>query len=167
MPVIDSLVTAVLQPPGGWFWVPMRNQLADPGRRKKIASVVSCAPDNVTLLRRIDVAVWMHAQGSGDVGVGIRGLRGVAPVAAGLTVRASLFLLLLLFLLLQVRPHTWDALVPNGSQLVPENRLLIGSPVPSSRNRNRELPSGHPLGRKRFPVMMMLSRVGQQSPSRA
>ena len=65
MPVIDSLVTEVLQPPGGWFWVPMRNQLADPGRRKKIAEVVSCAPDNVTLLRRIDVAVWMHAKGAG------------------------------------------------------------------------------------------------------
>lgn len=65
MPVIDSLVTAVLEPPGGWFWVPMRNQLADPGRRKKIAEVVSCAPDNVTLLRRIDVAVWTHAKGTG------------------------------------------------------------------------------------------------------
>jgi hypothetical protein len=61
MPVIDSLVTAVLQPPGGRFWVPMRNQLADAERRKKIADVVSCAPDNVTLLRRIDVAVWMSA----------------------------------------------------------------------------------------------------------
>ncbi len=61
MPVIDSLVTEVLQPPGGWFWVPMRNQLADADRRQRIAEVVSCAPDNVTLLRRIDVAVWMHA----------------------------------------------------------------------------------------------------------
>jgi hypothetical protein len=60
MPVIDSVVSAVLQPPGGWFWVPMRNQLADAGRRQKIAEVVSCAPDNVTLLRRIDVAVWMY-----------------------------------------------------------------------------------------------------------
>lgn len=56
MPVIDSLVTEVLQPPGGWFWVPMRN-LADADRRQRIAEVVSCAPDNVTLLRRIDVAV--------------------------------------------------------------------------------------------------------------
>jgi hypothetical protein len=62
MPVIDSVVTAVLQPPGGKFWVPMRNQLAEPERRKKIADVVSCAPDNVTLLRRIDVAVWMYGR---------------------------------------------------------------------------------------------------------
>ena len=60
MPVIDSVVTAVLKPPGGRFWVPMRNQLADAERRRKIAKVVSCAPDNVTLLRRIDVAVWMY-----------------------------------------------------------------------------------------------------------
>lgn len=63
-PVIDTLVSELLQPPGGRFWVPMRNQLADPERRKKIADVVSCAPDGVTLLRRIDVAVWMHAKGS-------------------------------------------------------------------------------------------------------
>jgi hypothetical protein len=62
MPVIDSVVSEILQPPGGKFWVPLRNQLADPGRREKIAEVVACAPDNVTLLRRIDVAVWMHAQ---------------------------------------------------------------------------------------------------------
>ncbi len=61
MPVIDSLVSEVLQPPGGKFWLPLRNQLADKERRKKIAEVVACAPDNVTLLRRIDVAVWMHA----------------------------------------------------------------------------------------------------------
>jgi len=62
MPVIDTLVSELLQPPGGRFWLPMRNQLADAERRKKIADVVSCAPDNVTLLRRIDVAVWMHAK---------------------------------------------------------------------------------------------------------
>ena len=60
LPVIDSVVTEVVQPPGGWFWLPMRNQLADPERRKKIADVVSCAPANVSLLRRIDVALWMH-----------------------------------------------------------------------------------------------------------
>jgi hypothetical protein len=60
LPVIDSVVTAVLQPPGGKFWLPLRNQLADVERRKKIADIVSCAPDNVTLLRRIDVALWMH-----------------------------------------------------------------------------------------------------------
>ena len=60
MPVIDTRVSELLQPPGGRFWLPMRNQLADAERRKKIVDVVSCAPANVTLLRRIDVALWMH-----------------------------------------------------------------------------------------------------------
>ena len=60
LPVIDSVVTEVVQPPGGSFWLPLRNQLADEERRQKITQVVSCAPGNVTLLRRIDVAVWMH-----------------------------------------------------------------------------------------------------------
>ena len=64
MPVIDTLVSELLQPPGGRFWLPMRNQLADPERRKKIADVVSCAPDGVTMLRRIDVAVWMYVKGT-------------------------------------------------------------------------------------------------------
>ena len=65
MPVIDSLVSELRQPPGGRFWLSMRNQLADPSRRKKIADVVSCAPEGVTMLRRIDVAVWMHVKGAG------------------------------------------------------------------------------------------------------
>lgn len=29
LPVIDSVVTEVVQPPGGSFWLPLRNQLAD------------------------------------------------------------------------------------------------------------------------------------------
>lgn len=62
MPVIDTLVTELLQPPGGRFWLPMRNQLVDDKRRKKITDVLSCAPDNVSLLRRIDVALWMHVK---------------------------------------------------------------------------------------------------------
>lgn len=62
MPVIDSLVSKVLQPPGGKFWLPLRNQLADEERRNKITEVVARAPANVTLLRRIDVAVWVYAK---------------------------------------------------------------------------------------------------------
>lgn len=50
--------------PRGRFWLSMFNQLADAGRGNTIAEVVSCAPDNnnVALLRRIDVAIWMHAE---------------------------------------------------------------------------------------------------------
>lgn len=60
LPIVDSFVAEVLKPPGGRFWLPMYDQLADESRRKDIAAVCSCAPDHVTLLRRIDVAVWMH-----------------------------------------------------------------------------------------------------------
>jgi hypothetical protein len=62
IPVIDTLVSEWLQPRGGQQWRLMRNQLADPERRKKIADVVSSAPGDVTLLRRIDVALWMNAR---------------------------------------------------------------------------------------------------------
>jgi hypothetical protein len=35
--------------------------LCDESGRQTIAAVCDCAPDNVSLLRRIDVALWMHA----------------------------------------------------------------------------------------------------------
>lgn len=65
IPVKDSLVSQVLQPPDGRFWLPMYDQLLDDHRRKQISSVVSLPLGEVSLLRRIDVAVWMHARGSG------------------------------------------------------------------------------------------------------
>jgi hypothetical protein len=37
------------------------DQLSDEGRRQKIAKVCSTAPAEVSLLRRIDVALWMYA----------------------------------------------------------------------------------------------------------
>jgi hypothetical protein len=61
IPVVDTLVSQVLKPPGGRFWLPMYNQLLDDHRRDRIAGVVSIPLGDVSFLRRIDVAIWMHA----------------------------------------------------------------------------------------------------------
>lgn len=60
IPVFDTFVKDELKPPTDYFWESMYDQLADPDRREVISKVVSCAPAHVSLLRRIDVAVWMH-----------------------------------------------------------------------------------------------------------
>ena len=46
--------------PGGKFWLPMHDQLTDPALREFICELTGGAPDDVSLLRRIDVSVWMH-----------------------------------------------------------------------------------------------------------
>jgi hypothetical protein len=61
IPVYDNKVKGVLKPPTGRFWVTMYDHLSDESRRQKIAKVCSTAPAEVSLLRRIDVALWMHA----------------------------------------------------------------------------------------------------------
>ena len=61
IPVFDNEVKRALNPPSGRFWVTMYDQLCDEGRRQKIAAVCCTAPAEVSLLRRIDVALWMHA----------------------------------------------------------------------------------------------------------
>lgn len=60
IPVFDTFVKDELKPPSGYFWESMYDQLADPRRREVISHMVSCASDRVSLLRCIDVAVWMH-----------------------------------------------------------------------------------------------------------
>jgi hypothetical protein len=39
----------------------MHDELADPARRQIIAEVTDSAPAHVSLLRRIDVSLWMDA----------------------------------------------------------------------------------------------------------
>jgi len=60
IPILDDLVKKVLEPPRNRFWSTMREQLSDENRREQINQVVSFALGDVTFLRRIDVAVWMH-----------------------------------------------------------------------------------------------------------
>ena len=61
IPVFDNEVKRVLKPPKERFWVTMYDHLSDESRCQKIAKVCSTAPAEVSLLRRIDVALWMHA----------------------------------------------------------------------------------------------------------
>ncbi|GAY16429.1 DUF6308 family protein [Mycobacterium sp. shizuoka-1] len=62
IPILDNVVRDYLQPPKGFFWVTMRDELSDPARRKVISEVCKVAPSHVSLLRRIDVALWRAAK---------------------------------------------------------------------------------------------------------
>jgi hypothetical protein len=62
IPILDDLVKKVLKPPRNRFWSTMREQLSDEHRRERINRVVSFPLGDVTFLRRIDVALWMHAK---------------------------------------------------------------------------------------------------------
>jgi hypothetical protein len=62
LPVYDNLVKSLLNRHGGPFWLPLYDQLSDPQRRSKIDIACSTAPEHVSLLRRIDVALWMHVK---------------------------------------------------------------------------------------------------------
>lgn len=61
IPILDKEVARLLKPPKRRFWVTMYDQLADPARRQIIAEVTATAPAHVSLLRRIDVSLWMAA----------------------------------------------------------------------------------------------------------
>jgi hypothetical protein len=61
IPILDKEVKRVLKPPTGRFWLTMHEQLADRVRRNEILEACANAPDEVSLLRRIDVALWMYA----------------------------------------------------------------------------------------------------------
>jgi len=60
IPIQDAFVQEELMVPDGKFWLPMHDQLADESLRDFIDLVTKGAPAEVSLLRRIDVAVWMH-----------------------------------------------------------------------------------------------------------
>lgn len=62
VPVQDKLIEAELIEPGGKFWLPLHDQLSNQGLREFIAELTAGAPDGTSLLRRIDVSVWMHVR---------------------------------------------------------------------------------------------------------
>lgn len=62
IPILDTFVEEELKPPPGQFWISMHEQLSDRTCRQVIEKVCASAPGYVTLLRKIDVAVWMHVR---------------------------------------------------------------------------------------------------------
>jgi hypothetical protein len=62
IPILDKEVQAYLQPRQGLFWVSMYDELSDSSRRNTIAQVCEKVAPHVTLLRRIDAALWMAAK---------------------------------------------------------------------------------------------------------
>lgn len=61
IPILDSKVQELIRPPDGLFWVTLYDELADESRRAAISNACRSAPPHVSLLRRIDVALWMAA----------------------------------------------------------------------------------------------------------
>lgn len=59
IPILDWKVELLLAPPRDQFWLTMHDQVVDEARREVIAGVCAVAPQGVSLLRRIDVALWM------------------------------------------------------------------------------------------------------------
>ncbi|MCV7137485.1 hypothetical protein H7J06_31435 [Mycobacterium hodleri] len=62
LPILDNEVNTFLQPPRELFWVTMHDELADTQRRQAIAEACLAAPPHVSLLRRMDVALWRAAK---------------------------------------------------------------------------------------------------------
>lgn len=62
LPILDNVVNNYLKPPKGLFWVSLHDELSDASRREVIADVCRVAPPHVSLLRRIDVALWRAAK---------------------------------------------------------------------------------------------------------
>jgi hypothetical protein len=61
IPIFDDRVDRMLAPKDELFWVSMHDELKDEQRRITIERVCAGAPAHVSLLRRIDVALWMAA----------------------------------------------------------------------------------------------------------
>lgn len=62
VPIVDSVIKSVL--PSKAHWAAFADALADQGRRRKIEAATS-APGHLSLLRRIDIAIWMrHRRGA-------------------------------------------------------------------------------------------------------
>jgi hypothetical protein len=61
IPILDERVQGLLKPRDEMFWVSMHDELSDESRRATIEQICRVAPPHVSLLRRIDVALWMAA----------------------------------------------------------------------------------------------------------
>jgi Family of unknown function (DUF6308) len=62
LPILDNEVNNYLQPPRGLFWVSLHDELSEAARRHAISDVCQAGPPQISLLRRIDVALWRAAK---------------------------------------------------------------------------------------------------------
>lgn len=60
-PVWDTLVDGMVERPNRAIWRPMHDLLSDEAVRTKIEDLTAGAPPHVSLLRRVDVALWREA----------------------------------------------------------------------------------------------------------
>ncbi|QGG94381.1 DUF6308 family protein [Actinomarinicola tropica] len=58
VPIFDRIVRDAL-PPVRSHWAAFTEVLADPERRTEISRVTAAAPDHISLLRRLDIVLWM------------------------------------------------------------------------------------------------------------
>jgi hypothetical protein len=64
VPVVDRAATALLELPDHLGWATLRAVLADEGRRGRVEALRPASADpSITLLRLLDVAVWLTASG--------------------------------------------------------------------------------------------------------
>lgn len=61
-PVWDARVDLIIKRPGGRIWEPMHTLVSDSHTLERLQRLTAAAPAHVGLLRRIDVALWRHAQ---------------------------------------------------------------------------------------------------------
>ncbi|WP_233716748.1 DUF6308 family protein [Mycolicibacterium vinylchloridicum] len=62
IPILDNEVNNYLQPPKGRFWLALHDELSESSRRQIISDVCRVVSPRVSLLRRIDVALWRAAK---------------------------------------------------------------------------------------------------------
>lgn len=62
LPVYDTVVKAALQPTSDAFWIPLRGELQDSEIKERLREIRNEAvlDDRVSLLRILDVAIWMR-----------------------------------------------------------------------------------------------------------
>lgn len=66
VPIFDSVIEKVLQPPPGRFWVSLAEALRDADRRTRVEGTRPAGAEAVSLIRLVDVAVWMRFSQGGN-----------------------------------------------------------------------------------------------------
>jgi len=60
VPVHDDVVQRAIAPPKGQFWVTLAEALTEPALRDEIEALRPVGADSISLLRLLDIAIWMR-----------------------------------------------------------------------------------------------------------